>query len=245
MFLPILRWRKDSDHLMKPNKNIFSKFRHNEDGMTLVELMVAIVIIVATLLASAYALNAAFQAQAAGEIKSRAIEISREESEKAKQRNWVETQILTPQSYYPGEVMVPGSYKTESMITTIAPRIPNSDDLQDVGLKFLQYRELNGTKFKIETYVTRVTSASFDSAGANIQLSNATINGVATAGQIVKRITVVVSWDLGDGANKVSTSSVRAPDPSDCIPPRVEPGGGAGTAKWDAEPKIQACELRK
>lgn len=230
---------------MKHIRTILSKSRDNEEGMSLVELMVAIVIIVSTLLASAYALNSAFQAQSVGETKSRAIEISREQSEKARQRSWVETQVIRPDAYYPGEVVIPTTYKSEQMILTKTPRIANSDDLQDNGLIYLQQRELNGTRFTIETYVTRVTNASFDSAGGNIQLTNTTINGVMTAAPVVKRVTIVVSWDVGNGVQKVSTSSVMAPDPAFCIPPRIQKTGGAGTAAWDAKPAIQACELRK
>lgn len=226
-------------------KTLFRKSREAEDGLTLVELMVSIVIIVTVLLSSAFALNAAFKAQAVSEIKSRAVEIAREQSEKAKQKNFVDTRLVAPTQYRPGEVTVPTSYKGESTIIRVADRINDNGDLENIGFVHRQIQEENGTKFTILTYVTRVTSASFDAAGTNIQLNTTTVNGVVTAAPVVKRITIVVSWTLDGSENSTSNTVVRTPRPDECIPPRVEPTGGAGTAKWDSLEKVSACEARK
>lgn len=226
-------------------KTLFRKSREAEDGMTLIELMVAIVIIVTVLLASAFALNAAFKAQAVAEIKSRAVEIAREQSEKAKQKNFIDTRLVAPAEYRPGEVTVPTSYKGEATIIRVADRINDNGDLEDIGFVHRQIQEENGTKFTILTYVTQVTAASYDAAGANTQMSTTTVRGVVTAAPVVKRITIVVSWSLDGATSSTSNTVIRTPRPDECIPPRVEPTGGAGTAKWDSLERISACEARK
>lgn len=226
-------------------KKNLQRLRQSEEGITLVELMVAIVLIVSVLIASAYVMNAAFKAQAASEIKSRAVEIAREEIVKDQQRAFTDTRLIIPEQYWSGEVPVPATYKGEPTITVVADRINENGDLDDIGIKYLQTREINGTKFTIKTFVTRVTPTTFDGAGAMIQMNNGTINGKTVAGPVIKRITVIVTWDIGDGVKQTSTTAVRAPSPAECIPPRVEPGGGAGAARWDKYDFIQACELRK
>lgn len=230
---------------MKRIKENLRELHESEDGITLVELMVSIVLIAGVLIASAFAMNAAFEAQQAGEIKSRAVELAREEIVKDTQRSYVETRLVIPSEYWSGEIPVPATWKGEQTITHKADRINPNGDLEDIGLKYIQTKEINGTKFTVKTFVTRVTNASFDGAGANIQLNNANINGKLTAGPLVKRITVIVTWSTGDGVKQTATTAVRSPDPSECIPPRVEPNGGAGASRWDANDFIQACELRK
>lgn len=230
---------------MKHIKEMKQKLRQSEDGITLVELMVAIVLIVGVLIASAYVMNAAFKAQAASEIKSRAVEIAREEIVKDLQKAYTDTRLVIPSEYWSGEIPVPATYKGEPTITQVADRINPNGDLEDIGLKYIQTKELNGTKFTIKTFVTRVTSTSFDGAGAIVQLNNTTVDGKSVAGPVIKRITVIVTWDIGEGVKQTSTTAVRAPSPAECIPPRVETNGSAGAARWDKYDFIQACELRK
>jgi prepilin-type N-terminal cleavage/methylation domain-containing protein len=238
---------------MKNFKTCLKRTQQAEDGLTLIELMVSIVIIVTVLLASAFALNAAFKAQTVSETKSRAVEIAREQSEKAKQRSYIETRLVVAADPRPGEVVPPDVYKGEKMITKTADRINDNGDLDNIGFVHRITQEQNGTKFTILTYVTQVTSPSFDSAGDNIQLSkkdmalNSNTPNVLTtvAAPIVKRITVVVEWTVDGQVNSTSTSVVRAPHPTECIPPRVEANGGAPASQWAAQERIQACEEKK
>lgn len=238
---------------MKNFKTCLKRTQQAEEGLTLIELMVSIVIIVTVLLASAFALNAAFKAQNVSETKSRAVEIAREQSEKAKQRSYLETRLVVPADPRPGEVIPPDTYKGEKMITKTANRINDNGDLENIGFVHRITQEQNGTKFTILTYVTQVTSASFDSAGDNIQLSksdmalNSNTPSVLTtvAAPIVKRITVVVQWTVDGQLNSTATSVVRTPNPTECIPPRVEAGGGAPADKWTAQERIQTCEEKK
>lgn len=226
-------------------KSLYRKSREAEDGLTLIELMVSIVIIVTVLLASAFALNSAFKAQAVSEIKSRAVELAREQSEKAKQKNFVDTRIVVPVQYRPGEVTVPTTYKGETMVTRVADRINENGDLENLGFVHHQITEENGTKFTILTYVTKVTAASYDGAGANVQLGKTTVNGVVTAAPVVKRITIVVSWSLDGATSSTSNTVVRSPRPDECIPPRIEPTGGATATQWDALERIRECEAKR
>lgn len=230
---------------MKRTKDILRELHESEDGITLIELMVSIVLIAGVLIASAFAMNAAFEAQQAGEIKSRAVELAREEIVKDQQRAYTETRLVIPSEYWSGEIPIPATYKGEQTITHQADRINANGDLEDIGLKYIQTKEINGTKFTVKTFVTRVTNASFDGAGAGIQLNNTNINGKLVAGPVVKRITVMVTWSVGGAVKQTSTTAVRSPDPTECIPPRIETNGGAGAAKWDKYDFIQACELRK
>lgn len=223
-------------------KTLLRTSREAEDGLTLIELMVSIVIIVTVLLASAFALNAAFQAQAVSEVKSRGVEIAREQSEKAKQRNFVDTRVVVPNQYRPGEVVVPETYKGEKVIMRKAERINDNGDLENVGFVHRQVQEENGTKFTIVTYVTQVTSASFDGAGTNIQLNKTPVNGVTISAPIVKRISIVVSWTLDGKEHSTSNTVVRAPRPDECIPTRVEVNGGATAAQYAALERIRECE---
>lgn len=224
-------------------KTLLRASREAEDGLTLIELMVSIVIIVTVLLASAFALNAAFQAQAVSEIKSRGVEIAREQSEKAKQRNFVDTRIVTPaDGYRPGEVVVPPTYNSENIIERKANRINENGDLEDLGFVYREIREENGTKFTVLTYVTAVTPSSYDAAGANVQLTKTTVNGVVTSAPIVKRISIVVSWSIDGKEYSTTNTVVRSPRPDECIPPRIELNGGAPTAQRNAQERISECE---
>lgn len=237
---------------MKNFRTRLQQSRNAEDGLTLIELMVSIVIIVTVLLASAFALNAAFKAQTVSETKSRAVQIAREQSEKAKQRSFVDTRVIAPVEYRPGEVEVPKTYKGELMIIRTADRINDNGDLENLGFVHRVTQEQNGTKFTILTYVTRVTSTSFDGAGANVQLetkdmrlNSNTSTLTKVAGPVVKRITVVVQWDVDGQVNSTATSVIRAPHPTECIPPRVELNGGATSNQWNSQEEISSCELEK
>lgn len=225
-------------------KTLLRASREAEDGLTLIELMVSIVIIVTVLLASAFALNAAFKAQAVSEIKSRGVEIAREQSEKAKQRNFVDTRIVVPiaNDYRPGEAVVPPTYNSENVITREAKRINDNGDLENVGFVYRQLREENGTKFTVLTYVTQVTPTSYDAAGANVQLTKTTVNGVVTSAPIVKRISIVVSWTIDGEEHSTTNTVVRSPRPDECIPPRIEANGGATTTQRNAQERIRECE---
>jgi prepilin-type N-terminal cleavage/methylation domain-containing protein len=234
-------------------KAVFRRSAESEDGLTLIELMVSIVIIVTVLLASAFALNSAFKAQAVAEIKSRGVEIAREQSEKAKQKNFIDTRIVVPKAldYRPDEVAVPATYMGEKVITREAERTNANGDLEDLGFVHRTVQEENGTNFTILTYVTQVTPASYDNAGANVQMTKTTVNGVMTSAPIVKRITVVVSWSLDGKTQSTSNTVVRSPTASECIPPRVEAEavtpttrveGGATLQKRNAQERIQECE---
>lgn len=225
-------------------KTLLRASREAEDGLTLVELMVSIVIIVTVLLASAFALNAAFKAQAVSEIKSRGVEIAREQSEKAKQRDYIDTRIVVPvaNTYRPGEAVVPPTYNSENVITREANRINDNGDLEDVGFVYRQLREENGTKFTVLTYVTAVTPTSYDAAGANVQLNKTTVNGVVTSAPIVKRISIVVSWTVDGEEHSTTNTVIRSPRPDECIPPRVELNGGASTTQRNAQERIRECE---
>lgn len=225
-----------------------NRLKQNEDGMTLIEMMVSIVIIVTVLLSSAFALNAAFAAQTAGEIKSRAVQITREEIEQIRAKDYTNTRILKPTDTRPGDVPVPDTYKGENMITKSVTRTeskPNMTDFESEGSIYFKYREINGTRYTVKTTVTQVNSTTFDSAGANIQLEPATVNGKAVVAPVVKRVTVIVTWDIGNGSEQTAMTWVRSPNPSECIPPRVERTGNAGNDKWDAQERIQACETRR
>lgn len=224
------------------------RIKQKEDGMTLIEMMVSIIIIVTVLLSSAYALNAAFAAQASGEVKSRAVQIAREEMEQMRQRDYTNTRILNPTDVRPGDVPVPESYKGEFLITKKVTRTNPSvtlKDFEDKGAIYVKTREINGTRYTVRTIVTQTTSATFDAAGANIQLEPAIVNGKSVVAPVVKRVTIIVTWDIGTGPKQTAATWVRSPTPAECIPPRVEQNGAAGNDKWDAQERIQACETRR
>lgn len=232
---------------MKNFRGILRQAHKAEDGLTLIELMVSIVIIVTVLLASAFALNAAFKAQTVSEVKSRAVEIAREQSEKAKQKSFVDTRILVPaDGYRSGEVEVPATYKSEPVITRKAARVNDNGDLENVGFVYRTTQEKNGTKFTILTYVTKVTASSYDAAGSNVQMDPYVQNSTTTwTAPVVKRITVEVLWSIDGENHSTITNVIRTPRPDECIPPRVEKDGSATPSMWDAQERIQACESRR
>lgn len=194
--------------------------RRNEEGVSLIELMVSFMIIVAVLTASALAITAANKTQTFAEARDKANSIANGMIATAHQMTF--KSLAYPQSIATADVIDNGfgnvtKYGLEDIIIVPDSELnydPTNSNIEDQI--FLPYREVDQGEnhYQITTYLTKVKlNTSFDASG-NI------MNATAAA---PRRITVIITWDAGDGQKgEVVRSWVRVPTTAECIPKRLD-----------------------
>lgn len=188
--------------LMQKLKNM-----RNEDGISLIEVMVSFILIIGVLLATALAMTSAFSSQATGEGRDRAVQIARSVVEQSRQVGFGNLGISADSqslSLAEGGLSGQAVYNNENIVI-----IPDSMVLPQQNFPPYHEEVVGQTVYKIFTYITDVKAAStFDQTGGKI-------NANAPA---PKRTTVIVHWDTTEGTQEVAQTWVRTPTIAECIP---------------------------
>lgn len=168
-----------------------------DSGLSLVEMVVALVVIGIVLAALATALVAGMVAANTAEVRTRAVQLAAKYVEADQSVNWKflghRSTDLPSQEFYNGESLVRLGADVDS--TTVA-------DVPVSGPVSVSYA---GTQFNVSTYVTW--------AGSSTSAPN---NGSIYA---AKKITIVISWAPRDGAHTLTTVAMRAPSRAEMAPP--------------------------
>jgi type II secretory pathway pseudopilin PulG len=201
--------------LLTFNKKYFKR-RSQEDGITLAEVMVAIVVIAILLVASASAFATAISASVLSQTRNQAIQISQDIISVAKQAPFSKLGLVLPQ----GSDTPPsqcsetwtGKYNGINIITQTT-KYP--------GLVYCQTVEIpdTGLVYAAYTYITPITYSNTD----NFDAPSATAGNYGSK-WVPRRVTVKVVWFdniKNDGSvtyQSVTQSYIRTPTISDCIP---------------------------
>lgn len=188
--------------LMQKLKNM-----RNEDGVSLIEVMVSFIIIIGVLVATALAMTSAFNSQATSEGRDRAVNLARSIIEQSRQvgyGNLGVSQYNVDLSLAEGGLSGQTLYNDEKIAI-----IPDTMVLPQQNFP-PYHEEVSGqTVYKVFTYITEVKAdSSFDQTGGKI-------NANAPA---PKRTTVIIKWDTTAGSQEVAQTWVRNPTIAECIP---------------------------
>lgn len=188
-----------------------------ESGFTLVEIMVAAVIIVIILLATAYGLTNSFRQSSNIENRNKAIALVNDLIAVAKQAPYEELYIAdrSAPAGLIGQDMCDPVNKTP--VGTVLATGPAGGDFVDdfISCQEVRFSEIGAT-FYVSTQISYLTtSASFDNGG-----------GAVTNGDYVaKRIYITIRWrDVQSGEtswNTVQGTYTKTPSPSECIPDTI------------------------
>jgi type II secretory pathway pseudopilin PulG len=188
--------------LMQKLKNM-----RNEDGISLIEVMVSFIIIVGVLVATALAMASAFNSQATSEGRDRAVQLARSVVEQSRQVPYpnlgfsLYNQNL---SLAQGGLSGQTTYNNENIVI-----IPDANVLPQQNFPPYHEEVIGQTVYKVFTYITQVkANSSFDQTAGKI-------NANAPA---PKRTTVIVRWDTTAGTQEVAQTWVRNPTIAECIP---------------------------
>lgn len=212
------------------------KFIKKEEGFTLVEILVAVVIIAFVLLAGVKAMGAAFEAQSSATMRATSNSLAQNRLNTIKDNSYINTVVLkTPTD------VIPQSYKGESIFI----KNINTDwspELDKQGIQYKRVDTINNVNYNTTVYVTGVNNASNDFNSEGIQLAPTNINDVNVTNPIIKRVTVIVDWNNGREDLSTEIAWVRTPTPAECIPPRLLIDGGATQEQYDNQMSIRECE---
>lgn len=183
------------------------KNMRNEDGVSLIEVMVSFILIIGVLLATALAMTSAFSSQATGEGRDRAVQLARHVVEQSRQvgfGNLGVSQDNQNLSLAEGGLSGQTVYNNEKIVV-----IPDSMVLPQQNFPPYHEEVVGQTVYRIFTYITQVKSATtFDQTAGKI-------NANAPA---PKRTTVIINWDTTAGPQEVAQTWVRNPTIAECIP---------------------------
>jgi hypothetical protein len=183
------------------------KNMRNEDGASLIEVMVSFILIIGVLLATALAMTSAFTSQSTGEGRDKGVQLARSVIEQSRQvgfGNLGFSQYNQDLSLAEGGLSDQTVYNGEDIVI-----IPDSMVLPQQNFPPYHEQVVGQTVYKVFTYITEVKAAStFDQTGSKI-------NANAPA---PKRTTVIVHWDTTAGTQEVAQTWVRNPTIAECIP---------------------------
>ena len=201
--------------------------RKPEDAFTIAEIMIAAIIIMIVLLATAYGLTSSFKSAATIENTTKANQITNDVIAIAKQSSYRKL-YLNDRSTTPSTLIGNGKcdVATTTPSGTVLAQTGDGDPFE--GLAYCQTKRFSingdtpqavGTTFYIQTQISFITAqAAFDSSTSS---GTAVSNGRYAA----KRVYVTVRWQdvsSGTGAwNTVVASYTKTPAPSECIPDRI------------------------
>lgn len=179
-------------------RDMLRRARAREDaGLSLVEMVVALVVIGITLAALATALVAGMVAANTAEIRTRAVQLAAKYVEADQSVNWKflghRSTDIPAQQFYNGESLVRLGADVDASTVT---------DIPQSGPVSVSYA---GTQFSVSTYVTW--------AGSSVSAPN---NGSIYA---AKKITIVITWAPRDGSHSLTTVAMRAPSRAEMAPP--------------------------
>lgn len=204
--------------------------KNNESGVGIAEIMVAIVIIVGLLVATAGTFITTSSASSSTNNRNQAIQLSQDVIAVAKQAPWSQLAIWSLPTGGQPSLGTPNTLNADNEIIT--PGVPSTCSEAWTGsfggtqviktntyypkMSWCQSKNIQGTDqdFTVYTYVNYVP-ANFDSSTA----------AVTTAGMVyAKKITVKVVWfngsnDAGQAKwESVTQSYIRSPTIEECVP---------------------------
>lgn len=206
-------------------KIIYQRLRNRsreEDGMSLVEVIIAALILVLVLVFTAVGVTSAFGISSKTENRGKAIQMINEQIAVAKQASYAQLGLTTPASGDDVSGCAPfaTTFNNEQQVI-----VPNKYPGLDYCSK-KQYSNV-GITFYIETDVTYIQDGSYDSASEPVTTTN--------TGFVPKRVTVTVRWSesADENGNAVQSSTkmswVRTPSIMDCIPMGLNTNPSAGS----------------
>ena len=179
----------------------------NEDGISLIEVMVSFILIIGVLLATALAMTSAFTSQATGEGRDKAVQLARHVVEQSRQVGFGNLGISQDSqnlSLAEGGLSGQTVYNNENIVI-----IPDTMVLPQQNFPPYHEEVVGQTVYKIFTYITQVK------AGSTFDQTAGKINANAPA---PKRTTVIIYWDTQAGTQEVAQTWVRTPTIAECIP---------------------------
>ncbi len=195
-------------------QKIFRK--RNEEGIALVEVLIAASMVLVLLIASAQAFSSAFGTSVTSGNRTQAISYAQEVIAISHQAPFNQVGLTVPTS-------VPSQCSTTwSGSFNGSPEIINATAYP--GLVYCQTQPIVGTDqvFVIYTNITQVPSSGFDNSSISVNTSGTYY--------IPRRVTVTVTWfdsinqNASSGFESLSISDVRTPNLAECIPPGVNTG---------------------
>lgn len=212
----IVREQNNPRERRKMIKNRLAVLRRskNEEGFSIAEALVAAVVILVVLTATALGTGAIFETQTMNESRNRAVAIAQDRIARA--------QIATFR-----EIGYPASYEDLSKVEGGLGGVTeyNGEEIRffddtngaggiiDLMLAFdvMPYERtfIGETELDVNTYVTSIPQNRFDGAPGSFRTSD----DLAPA-----RVTVVVQWDTKEGTQSVVRSLVRYPAIDECAP---------------------------
>lgn len=206
---------------MHLRKELLSRLAHlrkeEQQGFTLVEIMVAAVIIVIILLATAYGLTNSFRQSSNIENRNKAMALINDIIAVAKQAPYSELYIAdrsAPSGLIGADMCNPVNQTPAGTALATGPTGGNFED-EFVSCREVRFSQI-GASFYVSTQISYLTtSASFDNGG-----------GAVTNGDYVaKRVYVTIRWrdvQSGDAAwNTVQGTYTKTPSTSECIPDTI------------------------
>lgn len=191
--------------------------RKNEEGVSLVEVMVASTIILILLIASAQAFSTAFATAVVAGNRNQAVQFAQQVVSIVKQAPFEQVALVDPadrEDDLPSQCETPytGEYNGIPEI-----EVPAEDEYP--GLVYCQVHEISGTDqvYVVYTHITPVTSTDFDNTTLPV-----TTNGT---NYVPRRVTITVTWfneiNLDGSVNyeSLTMSYIRTPTMAECIPP--------------------------
>lgn len=175
-----------------------------EQGLGIVEILVAVTIIVIALVSSAFALSNTFEAQSVTESRNRAVAIAQDRIAQAQLVSYRE--VGFPKALLDVDQTVGGL----GGITTYNGETIKTIDVGETAFAVKPYEEIvvGKTDLEVSTYVTSIRPNTFDG----------TIESFIVTDLAPRRVTVVVNWTTKDGVQSVVRSLVKYPSPTECAP---------------------------
>lgn len=206
---------------------VFLDKNHQEDGMDLIEVLIAIVIIIAAIISVTSLLIRSQVLQAKNESENRASLIAQDITEKTRNLKYATL----------------GHAKAGVCSSTTTSNLPCNGESYFVvntsKIQESQTQDSNGTTFTAKTYVTKInpnnsmgqgwdnTAGSQTTPGCYTTIPSNPVILTAKDGDglahlcTLKRITVEVTWNDGVKPRSIVSSWVRAPKPSEELPTSV------------------------
>jgi len=207
---------------------LLSSRKEAEGAFSIAEALIASVIIMIILVATASGFSSSFRSSASVENNNKAVQLANEVQAIARQSNyrdlWVASQTPT------NELFGTGKCENQSNTPAGTTRVTSGENNSPFkGLVYCKSKRFGGgegvgTTFYVQTQISYLkTSAAYDSGSDNA--NNSIVNGSFYS----KRVYVTVRWqDVAAGEDKwstVKTSYTRSPDSSDCLPDRISNTG--------------------
>lgn len=188
----------------------FTRRPLNEEGMSIVEVIVASAILVIVLTSSALAITNAMSTATVSSQRNEAAQFAQDIISVAKQAPFARLALREggPLVADPGCEAQPALFNNKAELT-------QTEEYPD--LVYCQFKTITGTNFeyKIYTDITAVDFSDFDNTTAN--LTSYDVQGLTPV-----RVTVTVMWG---NDNKLVSSYVRTPTLAECMPYDVSTDG--------------------